>query len=139
MTGPLAQMTATVLRDPFHAIGRGLPSVPSSRGTAAGPAYRQPVGAVARAVRFSGRRRAALGTVATRLPLGHNAARSPPMTASATSPWIQRWQRFSAASVRGFHSYANWLVGISWKRFVVLSVLLLLLMMMMMMMLLVLE
>ena len=49
------------------------------------------------------------------------------MTASATSPWIQRWQRFSAASVRGFHSYANWLVGISWKRFVVLSVLLLLL------------
>ena len=44
---------------------------------------------------------------------------------SATSPWAQRWQRFSAASVRGFHTYANWLVGISWRRFVVLSVLLL--------------
>ncbi|OYU82751.1 MAG: hypothetical protein CFE45_26965, partial [Burkholderiales bacterium PBB5] len=42
----------------------------------------------------------------------------------ATSLWAQRWQRFSAASVRGFHTYANWLVGISWRRFVVLSVLL---------------
>jgi signal transduction histidine kinase len=47
------------------------------------------------------------------------------MTVTATSAWAQRWQRFSAASVRGFHSYANWLVAISWKRFVVLSVLLL--------------
>jgi signal transduction histidine kinase len=37
------------------------------------------------------------------------------------------WQRFKAASVRGFHRYANWLVGISWLRFVVLSVLLLIL------------
>jgi hypothetical protein len=36
-----------------------------------------------------------------------------------------RWQRFAAASVRGFHGYANWLVGISWKRFTVLSLLLL--------------
>jgi hypothetical protein len=35
------------------------------------------------------------------------------------------WQRFSAASVRSFHAYANWLVGISWKRFFVLSLLLL--------------
>ena len=39
--------------------------------------------------------------------------------------WPQRWQRFSAATVRGFHSYANWLVGITWKRFVLLAVLLL--------------
>jgi len=39
--------------------------------------------------------------------------------------WARRWQRFSAASVRGFHTYANWLVGITWKRFIVLSVLLL--------------
>ncbi len=45
--------------------------------------------------------------------------------AANTARWRQRWQRFSAAAVRGFHSYANWLVGISWKRFVVLSVLLL--------------
>jgi signal transduction histidine kinase len=35
------------------------------------------------------------------------------------------WQRFSAASVRAFHAYANWLAGISWKRFFLLSVLLL--------------
>ncbi|MEJ5999638.1 sensor histidine kinase [Paucibacter soli] len=38
---------------------------------------------------------------------------------------MQRWQRFSKACVRGFHVYANWLVSISWKRFVVLSLLLL--------------
>ena len=37
------------------------------------------------------------------------------------------WQRFKAASVRAFHGYANWLVGISWLRFVVLAVLLLIL------------
>jgi Histidine kinase len=35
------------------------------------------------------------------------------------------WQAFSAAAMRHFHAYANWLVGISWKRFFVLSVLLL--------------
>ena len=35
------------------------------------------------------------------------------------------WQRFSAVALRSFHAYANWLVGISWKRFVLLSVLLL--------------
>ena len=45
------------------------------------------------------------------------------MTA-ATTPWSLRRQRLTAASVRGFHSYANWLVGISWKRFVLLAVLL---------------
>jgi len=45
--------------------------------------------------------------------------------ASAASPWTSRWQRFAAASVRGFHAYANWLVGLSWRRFVLLSVLLL--------------
>ena len=37
------------------------------------------------------------------------------------------WQRIKTASVRGFHAYANWLVGISWKRFIVLSVLLMIL------------
>jgi signal transduction histidine kinase len=39
--------------------------------------------------------------------------------------WIERWQRFSAAVVRYFHAYAGWLVGISWKRFVLLSLALL--------------
>ncbi len=39
--------------------------------------------------------------------------------------WIERWQRFSAAVVRYFHLYAGWLVGISWKRFVLLSLALL--------------
>ncbi|MEK8045756.1 histidine kinase [Ideonella margarita] len=41
-----------------------------------------------------------------------------------TSEWRQNWQSFSAAAVRGFHAYGAWLAGISWKRFVVLSVLL---------------
>ncbi|ODV10466.1 MAG: histidine kinase [Rubrivivax sp. SCN 70-15] len=40
-------------------------------------------------------------------------------------PWLQRWRRFAAAVVRFYHAYAAWLVGISWKRFIVLSVLLL--------------
>jgi signal transduction histidine kinase len=39
--------------------------------------------------------------------------------------WIERWQRFSASVVRYFHIYAGWLVGISWKRFVLLSLALL--------------
>ncbi len=39
--------------------------------------------------------------------------------------WIERWQRFSGAAVRYFHLYAGWLVGISWKRFALLSVALL--------------
>ena len=48
------------------------------------------------------------------------------MTAApAASTWPSRWQRFAAASVRGFHVYANWLVSLSWRRFVLLSVLLL--------------
>jgi signal transduction histidine kinase len=36
-----------------------------------------------------------------------------------------RWQRIRTASVHGFHAYANWLVGISWKRFALLALLLL--------------
>ena len=39
-------------------------------------------------------------------------------------PGPERWQRFSAATLRRFHSYANWLVGLSWRRFVLLAVLL---------------
>jgi hypothetical protein len=45
------------------------------------------------------------------------------MSTSATAP--SGWQRFSGTTVRGFHAYANWLVGISWWRFILLSVLLL--------------
>ena len=37
------------------------------------------------------------------------------------------WRRFSSFAVRVFHQYANWLVSISWKRFVVLAILLLIL------------
>lgn len=44
-----------------------------------------------------------------------------------TSNQPSGWQRFKDGSVRAFHSYANWLVGISWKRFILLSLLLLIL------------
>ena len=49
------------------------------------------------------------------------------MSAPATSNsiWHARWQRFSTAALRAFHAYANWLVSISWRRFIVLSLLLL--------------
>ncbi len=42
--------------------------------------------------------------------------------------WARRWQRFSRAALRVFHAYAGWLVSISWRRFIVLSLLLLMLM-----------
>ena len=42
-------------------------------------------------------------------------------TTSGTDLWPARWQRFSAAAVRAYHGYANWLVGISWRRFIVLA------------------
>jgi hypothetical protein len=35
------------------------------------------------------------------------------------------WQRFAAGTLGAFHSYASWLVSISWKRFFLLSILLL--------------
>ena len=53
------------------------------------------------------------------------------MTTIATPPAPRppvapgRWQRFAAGCVRAFRAYANWLVGISWKRFFLLSLLLL--------------
>ena len=47
------------------------------------------------------------------------------MPSTSTAVWPQRWQRLAAASLRSFHAYANWLVGISWRRFAVLAVLLL--------------
>jgi signal transduction histidine kinase len=49
------------------------------------------------------------------------------MNAATTLPAApaSRWQRAVATFVRGFHAYANWLVGISWLRFLLLAVLLL--------------
>jgi len=47
------------------------------------------------------------------------------MSSNALAPDASRWQRFAAASVRAFHAYAGWLVGIPWWRFVLLSILLL--------------
>ncbi len=52
------------------------------------------------------------------------------MTAPDTTAarWQTRWQAFSAAALKAFHAYANWLVSISWRRFAVLSLLLLIVM-----------
>jgi len=47
----------------------------------------------------------------------------PLMNAAVPTPWSQRLQPL----VRGFHAYAAWLVGITWKRFIVLSLLLMIL------------
>ncbi|HSQ72585.1 MAG TPA: hypothetical protein VLM87_09205, partial [Rubrivivax sp.] len=49
------------------------------------------------------------------------------MNAQAPAPaaWSNRWQSFSAAALRGYHAYGSWLVGISWRRFIVLAILLL--------------
>ncbi|MFN8896096.1 MAG: histidine kinase, partial [Betaproteobacteria bacterium] len=44
------------------------------------------------------------------------------------APWQRRWQRLRDSSVRGFHAYASWLVAISWRRFIVLSLLLVIVM-----------
>ncbi len=38
---------------------------------------------------------------------------------------VPRWNALTVSLGRGFHAYANWLVSISWKRFIVLSILLL--------------
>jgi hypothetical protein len=46
---------------------------------------------------------------------------------ASRSLWSDRWQRFSAATLRAYHAYGSWLVGISWRRFIVLSLLLLIL------------
>ncbi len=44
---------------------------------------------------------------------------------SGAALWHGRWQRFSAAAMRAFHAYANWLVSISWRRFILLALALL--------------
>ena len=41
------------------------------------------------------------------------------------APPLSRWQSFSAGAVGVFHAYGNWLVSITWLRFLLLSVLLL--------------
>ncbi len=52
------------------------------------------------------------------------------MTTSSPAPDLppppprSGWQRFSVGAVGMFHAYGNWLVGISWLRFALLSVLL---------------
>lgn len=48
-------------------------------------------------------------------------APTPPVSAQPPTAW----QRFAAASVRGFHAYGTWLAGISWWRFILLSLALL--------------
>ena len=51
---------------------------------------------------------------------------SSPSTSAASSPPPESGrQRFVAGAVRMFHAYGNWLVGITWMRFLLLSVLLL--------------
>jgi signal transduction histidine kinase len=52
-------------------------------------------------------------------------ADSSTMPDSAAQARAARWRRLSAATVRSYRAYANWLVGISWKRFVLLALLLL--------------
>lgn len=47
---------------------------------------------------------------------------SPPSSPPAAGP--SRWDRFAAATAAGFQRYAEWLVGISWKKFFLLSLLL---------------
>ncbi|CAD5374975.1 Histidine kinase [Rubrivivax sp. A210] len=50
------------------------------------------------------------------------------MTAATPPTSGSRWQRYASGALRAFHAYANWLVGISWKRFIVLALALLIVM-----------
>ena len=43
---------------------------------------------------------------------------TPPKPSFDSALWHARWQRFSAATVHAFHVYGNWLVSISWRRFI---------------------
>ncbi len=53
---------------------------------------------------------------------------NPQATPTPSVDWRARWQWLRDGAVRSFHAYARWLVGISWRRFFVLSLLLLILM-----------
>jgi uncharacterized membrane protein len=48
----------------------------------------------------------------------------PPLPPGATPGWRARLESARQAFLRGFHRYATWLVGISWKRFFILALLL---------------
>ena len=48
-------------------------------------------------------------------------------TPSPSTVWLKRGDRLRQRVMRGFHRYASWLVGISWRRFAVLSLLLIIL------------
>ena len=50
---------------------------------------------------------------------------SVPPPRAVAPPQAGWWQRFSADAVRVFHAYGNWLVSITWTRFILLSILLL--------------
>ena len=52
---------------------------------------------------------------------------TPPPAAATVAAENRFWPRFAAEAVRLFHDYGNWLVSISWKRFLLLAVLLLIL------------
>ena len=49
---------------------------------------------------------------------------TPTPTPAAPAAAERPWPRFAAGSVRLFHDYGNWLVSISWKRFLLLALLL---------------
>jgi hypothetical protein len=38
---------------------------------------------------------------------------------SGAALWQARWQSFSSTALKAFHAYARWLIGISWRRFIV--------------------
>ena len=43
---------------------------------------------------------------------------------NSPSPFVTSWRNLQAGVTRRFHIYGHWLAGISWKRFLLLSVLL---------------
>ncbi|MFN0182719.1 MAG: histidine kinase [Aquabacterium sp.] len=46
------------------------------------------------------------------------------MSSLTTPSWTERWQRLAAILLRAFHAYGGWLAGITWLRFIILSILL---------------
>ncbi|MCA3242258.1 MAG: histidine kinase [Rubrivivax sp.] len=53
---------------------------------------------------------------------------NPQATPNPQAVWRERWHALRVGAVRSFHAYATWLVGISWRRFIVLSLLLIIFM-----------
>jgi hypothetical protein len=53
---------------------------------------------------------------------------NPQATPNPQTVWRERWHALRVGAVRSFHAYATWLVGISWRRFIVLSLLLVIVM-----------